>query len=181
MKLLKVFIPLVFFLIGLLLSFRLQAGKQEKQEESAEVIESEEQNQGTPWLERELTEEKSAGEGQPLTQPSGKFIIVENQSMTSDKVRVETGENVVFSTTIKNEGTKTKHLTHLCFNHSGGVTFGCLNGPQGPTLDPGEEFPLGGATVFTQSGTYSVWLTWSQDETNFYRPLNGSAVKVVVE
>jgi hypothetical protein len=187
-KIFKFVILLICFCLGLSLAFARSQGKTEASSEPVEAVETEESRRAGSlsagdkstkyWVEQDLLGEDGVGGGQAV---SNKFSLVESQAITADKNQVETGENVVFSTAIKNEGSKMKHLTHLCFNHSGGVTFGCLEGPQGPNLDSGQEFPIGGATIFTQPGTYQVWLTWSQDATNFYRPLNSSSIKIVVE
>ena len=120
------------------------------------------------------------GSPAPFTysQPSGKFTILESKKITADKTKVETGELVNFFTTLKNQGTKKKFLTHICFNHSGGVTFGCLLNVD---LDPGEEFPIHNSMMFPSPGRYSVGVTWSQDGTNFYSPLQAGSVSVIVE
>jgi hypothetical protein len=111
---------------------------------------------------------------------SKKLVIEESVKIYSDRSEAETGEEVQFWATLKNNGLKMKHLTHVCFNHSGGVTFSCLEGPQGPNIDPGREFPIHGTTKFLHPGKYSVWLTWSQDETNFYNLNKGGTVSVTV-
>lgn len=115
---------------------------------------------------------------QTLTTPTGKFTIVETQKITADKKNAETGETVTFSAKLKNQGTKKKFLSHICFNHSGGVTFGCL---LGRNFDPGEEIDISNTMMFITPNTYSVWITWSQDSTNFYRPINAGLATVYVE
>lgn len=113
-----------------------------------------------------------------LTKPSGKFTIVETQKITADKESAETGETVNFSVTLKNSGDEKKFLTHICFNHSGNVTFGCL---LNKNIYPGDEFNINNSMIFATPGTYSVWVTWSQDKTNFYRPVNYDTAIVRVE
>ena len=54
---------------------------------------------------------------------SKKLTIEESAKIYSDKTEVETGEEVQFWATLKNNNLKMKHLTHVCFNHSGGVNF----------------------------------------------------------
>jgi len=109
---------------------------------------------------------------------SSKFTILEVQKITADKTSAQTGENVNFTVTIKNTGSTKKLLTHICFNHSGGVTFGCI---REMNLEAGDKFNVNNTMQFTAPGTYSVWITWSQDHTNFYRPQNsGSAVVHVI-
>lgn len=106
----------------------------------------------------------------------GKFTILETQKMYADRYTVQTGETVNFFTKLKNTGTSKKFLTHICFQYSGG-NFGCqLN----MNLGPGEEKAIHNSMVFPNPGTYSVWVTWSQDKTNFYRPLSAGSVTVTV-
>jgi len=191
----KIITCLVFFCLGILISYNSsQKSKQEKKietpsnKEEANLKQENLAEPGQPLAEKsyQVLKEEAPEEGglAGITQTissSGKFTIAEAGKITASKIRAQTGEIINFSITIKNQGDKGKYFSHLCFNHSGGVTFGCLNGPQGATLDPDKEFSLGGSTVFSKPGTYSVWLTWSQDSTNFYRPLNSSAVMVYIE
>lgn len=111
------------------------------------------------------------------TYPSRKYTITETGRMTADKLSAQTGENVNFTVTIKNEGQEKKFLTHICFNHSGGVTFGCV---LNKNLESGESFNINNTMQFTSPGTYAVWLTWSQDHTNFYRPQRSGIASVRV-
>jgi len=109
---------------------------------------------------------------------SNKFTILESKKIYSDKTSAETGETINFFAALENIGTKKKFLTHVCFNHSGEVTFGCqLN----INIDPGEEFPIHNSMIFANPGSYSVWLTWSQDKTNFYRPLNSGTARIKIQ
>jgi len=122
----------------------------------------------------------AAGPQSPATNnnSSSKFTILESKKIYADKASLETGETVNFFATLKNIGTKKKFLTHACFNHSGGVTFGCqLN----INIGPGEEFPIHNSMIFTSPGNYSVWLTWSQDKTNFYRPSGAGSTSVQIQ
>jgi len=110
-------------------------------------------------------------------QQAGKFIIKEVSKITAGKTAAETGEEVYFSTAVKNVGSKKKFLTHICFQYNGG-NFGCI---LNTNLDPGQEFAFGNSMTFTKPGNYSVWITWSQDGTNFYRPLSGSSAIVKIQ
>jgi len=112
-----------------------------------------------------------------LNQPTGKFIIKEISKITPAKTAAETGEDIYFSTAIKNVGSKKKFLTHICFQYNGG-NFGCV---LNKNLFPEEEFAFGNSMTFTKPGNYSVWITFSQDGTNFYRPLSASAVTVNIQ
>lgn len=182
----KTFILAIFFCLGLLISFFYQERKtksENNKENTSSLVEAtEDKNEAERsnkkvWEEQELELSDSAG-GQTSISPAGKFTIVEAQKISADKTSVETGEDVQFWLTIKNKGTKVKTLTHLCFNHSGGTTFGCL---LDHTLASGQEFSLSASTRFYSPGTYSVWFTWSQDKTNFYKPVDGSSVQIMVE
>jgi len=111
------------------------------------------------------------------TSPSTKFTIVESKKISADKATAETGETVSYNVTLKNTGSKKKYLSHICFNHSGGVTFGCL---LSKNLEAGEEFNVNNYMRYTTAGTYSVWVTWSQDGTNFYRPQGAGTATVTI-
>jgi hypothetical protein len=184
----KIIILFVFFSFGFLiahLSSQPSQGEEKLEssptDEEASLEEQEEKTSHQTWVELDSNKEAKFATNQSTSSSSSKFTIFESKKITADKTRAQTGETINFSVTIKNQGTKGKYFSHLCFNHSGGVTFGCLNGPQGATLEPDKEFPLGGATVFNKPGTYSVWLTWSQDGTNFYRPINAGTAMVYIE
>jgi len=133
-------------------------------------------------LEEEVAQENPySPQSDVSTAVSSKFTIKEIQPISADRHQAQTGQLINFQTRLKNIGPEKKHLTHVCFNHSGGVTFGCLNGPQGPNLSPGEELSIHNSMIFTQPGNYSVWLTWSQDGVNFYRALEAGRVEVRIE
>lgn len=108
---------------------------------------------------------------------STKFTIVESKKISADKTTAETGETVSYNITLRNSGSKKKFLSHICFNHSGGVTFGCL---LNKNLEAGEEFNVNNYMRYTTAGTYSVWVTWSQDGTNFYRPQGAGTATVTI-
>lgn len=110
--------------------------------------------------------------------PTGKFTISEVKKIEADRTSAQTGETVNFSVTLKNTGDKKKFLTHICFNHSGGVTFGCV---LNKNIFPNDEFNVNNSMIFKNPGNYSVWITWSQDKTNFYRPVEAGQAKVYIE
>lgn len=111
------------------------------------------------------------------TAPSTKLTIYESKKITADKTTAETGETVNYNVTLKNTGDKKKFLTHICFNHSGGITFGCL---LNMNLEPDKEFNINNSMMYKTPGGYSVWITWSQDGTNFYKPQGGGSARVTV-
>jgi len=196
-KFLKGFFYLLIFGAGFLTSYML-FGKsadvrgQEKDTDVDEVVDVQREEKVLyakgydDYLDFKETDDKNYSFGS-----LEKLCIEETGKIHSDKIEVETGEEVQFWATIKNSGVKMKHLTHVCFNHSGGVTpvpdgrngvvtFSCLNGPQGPNIDPGREFAIHGTTKFLSPGSYSVWLSWGQDENNFYKTNNGGTAKIRV-
>ena len=171
--LIKAIILILFFCLGFLISFFYQ--KQKRKLEKVEKVEKE--SKIVTWQEEELKFPDSSA-SQHSGSSRDKFTIVESEKISADKTKVQTGEDVRFWLTIKNDGAKVKTLTHLCFNHSGGVNFGCL---LDHTLASGQEFSISNTTRFYSPGTYSVWFTWSQDKTNFYKAVNGGIVTVHVE
>ncbi len=181
-KVIKVLIVIGFFILGLALAYWSSQSKAVESETAVKetAAETEDQDSFVAWKEEEL-ESEANGLSVGGSGVSTKFTIVESKPMTASRTYAQTGQEIIFSTAIKNEGPEMKNLTHLCFNHSGGVSFGCLNGPAAPTLDPGKEMGISNGMIFTHPGTYYVWLTWSQDKTNFYRPLRSTSVKVMIE
>lgn len=109
---------------------------------------------------------------------AGRQIIRETSHITASTARVETGEQVDFNVALTNVGDRKKFLTHICFHHSGGETFGCI---LNKNLYPGETFAFGNSMIFRSPGTYRVWITWSQDGTTWIRPIDGGVATVVVE
>ncbi len=111
------------------------------------------------------------------SKPKGKYTIVETEQIRADRTQAETGEEINFYATLENQGTKKKFLTHICFNYNDG-NFGCI---LNKNLFPGEKFSFHNGMIFPRPGAYSVWITWSQDSTNFYYPINGGKAKVEIE
>lgn len=178
MKIIKIIIPFIFLFLGFGLAFLIQDKNNKVKLVEDSLAQEQPGSSGfnlplSDWQEREGT--LSSQNNQDLT--DSKSTIYENKSITADKSNPQTGEEVKFSINLINKGKSKKFITHVCFNHSGGVTFGCV---LGVNLDPGQEFPISGSTKFTTSGTYSVWLTWSQDKTNFYRTGQASSVWIKV-
>lgn len=178
MKISKIIIPVIFLSLGIGLSYLGQRKNNQAKLVSNEIASDQTTGTsfnlpGSSWIALEST--PSAGN---ISSTSDKFTIYENQNITVDKNQVQTGEEVKFSTSLVNKGTTKKFFTHLCFNESNGVTFGCI---LGVNLDPGESMPISASTIFTAPGTYAVWISWSQDKTNFYRPQNPTSVWVTVQ
>jgi len=180
MKINKIIIPIIFLVLGIGLSYLNQRKNNQVKLISNEITQDQSQNTSfnipsSSWKESEST--LSAGiNTSDFT--NDKFTIYENQNITANKTKVQTGEEVKFSVSLINKGTTKKFFTHICFNHSQGVTFGCV---LGVNLDPGEIWPITGNTIFTTPGTYAVWVSWSQDKTNFYRPQKPTTTWVTVQ
>lgn len=111
----------------------------------------------------------------PISSPNTN--IIEIGQINSNKEYAEKDEEVNFTATIKNQGTKKKILPFICFNSSQNIMFNCVNGK---ILFPDEEVNINGSTTFKEKGEYSIWVTLSDDGTNFYRPLNTGTVRISV-
>lgn len=103
--------------------------------------------------------------------------IIEISHISAAPTTAQVGEDIGFSVTIKNQVSYKKLIQLLCFNSSDG-TFGCA---RNFNLYPGESFQFNNSGRFTSGGIKSVWITWSQDGQNFYRPVNGGTAKVTIQ
>jgi len=180
--LLKFLALILAFTTGLVVARVLPQSKVKIEPATDESLETEAVRQAAKnsWQESTPSADGSGLNSKDAAVSDTKLTIKEVRGITADKQKAETGEQVNFSARIKNIGSKKKHLTHLCFNHSGGVTFGCTNGPNGFNLDPGQEIDISNSMMFVTPGAYSVWLTWSQDKTNFLKPLDSSLAQVTI-
>lgn len=97
-------------------------------------------------------------------------------ALTADKVDVQVGEDVTFTVTLKNVSLQKKNMEAVCFQSSDG-NFGCLNNFN---LQPGKSFTFSNSGRWVSGGTKSIWITWSQDNANYYRPLNSSRISISV-
>ena len=97
-------------------------------------------------------------------------------ALTTDKVDAQVGEDVTFTVTLKNVSSQKKNMEAVCFQSSDG-NFGCLDDFN---LQPGESFTFSNSGRWVSGGTKSIWITWSQDNVNFYRPLNASRISISV-
>ena len=105
-----------------------------------------------------------------------KYTVEEAEKIRADKTEAQTGETVNFSVTVKNTGVEKKFLTHLCFNYTGG-NFGCV---RNVNIAAGDLLNVNNSMMFKDPGVQTVWVTWSQDGQNFYRPANSGTVNVSV-
>jgi len=172
---------IIFFLCGILLTVFYQQHQKGTAEALVDLSE-----EVTPTVTEAVSptatpspeyEELVIPQKSDYSQTSSKYSIEEVSRITADRTSAETGETVNFTVTIKNTGTKKKFLTHVCFNYTGGSGFGCL---LNKNLEAGESFNLNNSMMFKNPGSYSVWITWSQDGINFYRPKDAGQVNVYI-
>lgn len=110
-----------------------------------------------------------------FTATSPRFDIVQI-GLTADKSDVQVGEDVTFTITLKNVSRKNKNVEAACFDSNDG-NFGCQNDFNIPA---GESFTFSNSGRWVSGGIKSVWVTWSPDNNNYYRPLYSSRVIVTV-
>lgn len=172
----------IFFIAGILsvLAYQDYQNKNIQAVSSSDYVSSTPTSTPPPTITpiSQIYKEHIINQKTPQTAPSGKFTIVESKKITADSTAAETGETVNYTVTLKNTGSKKKFLTHICFNHSGGETFGCL---LNHNLFPDKEINLNNSMMYKTAGTYSVWVTWSQDGTNFYRPVGAGKAVVRIQ
>jgi len=103
--------------------------------------------------------------------------IVEVQQITASKSVAQVGDDINFSVTIKNQSPYKKLVKQLCFNSSDG-NFGCT---MDFNLYPDQSFNFNNSGRFTSGGVKTVWITWTQDGQNFYRPVGGATTTVTIQ
>lgn len=103
--------------------------------------------------------------------------IVEIQPITANKSVAQVGDDVSFTVTIQNQAPYSKNIQAICFNSTEG-NFGCQNGKN---LGPQETFNINNSGRFYSGGAQSVWITWTQDNVNYYRPLNATAATITIQ
>jgi hypothetical protein len=106
----------------------------------------------------------------PITQAarSPRYDIVQIAPMTVNQSDAQVGEAVYFSTTIKNVSNKNKVLPEVCYESTDG-NLGCIDNVH---LAPGDILPMSDFGVWTSGGTKQIWISWTQDNVNYYRPAN---------
>jgi len=103
--------------------------------------------------------------------------IIEVQQITASQQTGQIGDDISFTVTIKNQSPNKKNIQAICFNSSES-NFGCT---QGKNLAPGEIFNVNNTGRFHSPGTKSVWITWSQDNLTFFRPINAGTAQVTIQ
>jgi hypothetical protein len=100
--------------------------------------------------------------------------IVEVQPLTASRTAAQVDDSITFSVTIKNQAPYNKLLYNVCFESTDG-NFGCQFGIN---LTPGQTYTLNNVGTWTSGGSKTVWITWSQDDINYYTPQNANTVTV---
>jgi hypothetical protein len=103
--------------------------------------------------------------------------IIEIQQITASKPVAQVGDDIGFTVTIKNQAATKKLIKQLCFNSSDG-NFGCT---MDFNLYPGQSFNFNNSGRFTSGGIKTIWITWTQDGQNFYRPVGGGTAQVTIQ
>ncbi len=103
--------------------------------------------------------------------------IIEIQQISPSQPVAQIGDDITFSVTIKNQAPYKKFIQAICFNSSDG-NFGCA---QGKNLGPGEVFNINNSGRFKTSGIKSVWITWTQDNQTYFRPVNAGSATITIQ
>ena len=103
--------------------------------------------------------------------------IVEVGHISASQPVAQVGDDIGFSVTIKNQAPYKKLVKQLCFNSTDG-NFGCT---MDFNLYPDQSFNFNNSGRFTTGGVKTVWITWTQDGQNFYRPVGGATTTVTIQ
>jgi hypothetical protein len=103
--------------------------------------------------------------------------IVEVGHISASQPVAQVGDDIGFTVTIKNQAATKKLIKQLCFNSTDG-NFGCT---MDFNLYSGQSFNFNNSGRFTSGGVKTVWITWTQDGQNFYRPVGGGTVQVTIQ
>jgi hypothetical protein len=103
--------------------------------------------------------------------------IIETQHITASQPIAQVGDDIGFTVTIKNQAPYKKLVKQLCFNSTDG-NFGCT---MDFNLYPDQSFNFNNSGRFTSGGVKTIWVTWTQDGQNFYRPVNAGTVRVTIQ
>lgn len=133
----------------------------------------------TPTITSVSTSSTSTVNSNSLPQSGGgpQNDIIEIQQISASKAIAQVGDDISFTVTIKNQAPYQKILQAICFNSSE-TNFGCT---QGKNLVPGEIFNINNSGRFHSPGTKSIWITWTQDNITYYRPVNAGTAQVTIQ
>lgn len=106
----------------------------------------------------------------------GRADIKQVGDITVSQQQAYTGDDITFTVTIKNQAGYKKFMRQLCFQSNEG-NFGCS---PGFNLDPGEVLSISNNGRFTSQGTKTIWVSWTQDGTNYYTPVGSRVVTVQI-
>ena len=103
--------------------------------------------------------------------------IVEVGHISASQPVAQVGDDIGFTVTVKNQAATKKLIKQLCFNSSDG-NFGCT---MDFNLYPDQSFNFNNSGRFTTAGVKTIWITWTQDGQNFYRPVGGATTTVTIQ
>jgi len=96
--------------------------------------------------------------------------------ISSNMPCAQVGQDLNFTVIIKNESPLPKFISSICFQSTDG-NFGCS---PGVNLSVGQIYSINNSGRFTSGGTKNIWITWTQDDTNYYLPLNSKSANVFI-
>jgi len=104
--------------------------------------------------------------------------IVEITPLTADQKSAQVDDPVTFTTTLQNQGTRTRNLAYVCFESNTNNNFGCA---WNISLVPGQIQVVTNTAHFTHGGKTRVWIDWTQDYINYYTPRHAKSVTVNIQ
>jgi hypothetical protein len=102
--------------------------------------------------------------------------ISEVGPLTANRTSAQVDDYITFTATIQDRAPYNKTLQNVCFESSDG-NFGCKWDIE---LTPGQTYTINNLGNWTSPGTKNVWITWTQDGINYYRPVNGRTARVFI-
>lgn len=103
--------------------------------------------------------------------------IIEITHLSVSKPIAQVGDDINFSVTIQNQAPYAKLIKKICFNSTDG-NFGCTQEFNFASM---QIQNFNNSTRFTTGGVKTIWITWSQDGINFYRPVNSGTTSVTIQ
>ena len=102
---------------------------------------------------------------------------ISETQITESQTSTQVGQDVTFTVTLTNNAPYYKFISAICFESTDG-NFGCSSGMN---LSVGQSFTISNSGRWTSGGAKNIWVTWSQDDTNYYRPLNSKPLQVLIK
>jgi hypothetical protein len=103
-------------------------------------------------------------------------LDISQLDISSNMSSAQVGQDVNFTVTIQNNSRYKKFVSAICFQSNEG-NFGCS---QGVNLSVGQIYNINNSGRFTSGGTKNIWITWTQDDTNYYLPLNSKSANIFI-